>query len=544
MFLIEGLRKFEKIEQLFKDNFILPRFDSAISKPAIISEIPAFDDEIERRVLLEVEELLQKKVFLDFSKPITNQTNRRIFQQLLPDAEKKFREMEDIGKTMKQLDNPGSNDGKGKKGKLEYAYDLLFCAWQLCEQFCEPHRSSVQAICSALSNPSLLQGTPSSIVIVNEIMEPVHNQEDSLWASMNKIETGVKKAWVRKVHDRIKFKYLEVFEAALKKNYRTLLVENIAARPFQVENWRTRKGEKPTFWLCTSLDQLSKDLVKRLVKRTMDAPIDVARAMEEGKKANKADAKKVAEIEASSVRCYVNGNEVQPESNSPIGRYKAYLRAIGGLFDRPELFCDLAKIMEFPMKDEQNMQTDYPKSYEKLMAMNATQKEELRKEFVEWGYASELFDTALKYFIVFQNVLDQATLYYYNRKAMDAKWYKMTLDKKKRGNLGLKKLKEDSEIKKNEFVLRVNGTRCEITVIRHDCVFVQDVILRQEFKLIIDIEKDVIIPPVKDDISMSITCPSNIKDEPEIRSLLWELPLAMESLGFNPLQTIITKPTV
>jgi hypothetical protein len=523
----KGMKGYEMKKRSFETS-IRPRFESAICKMEELAKIQMPKDQIESIFLGLVEKFLQENVFLDFNQFINSPINRRKLQQLVSDAEEIFNEME-------ALDSPGgvklggilrrfgfegpeetSNAGEDKSGD-DFAF--LLCAYQLCDK----HRLAVETICRELLKPQLLQGVSSNSEIVNEIMKHANQQLRPRWAAVNYDRTVLMKEWVQKVRDRITYRYLDVFKGGMMEMIRKLLVDNIAARPFKIENFKTRKNEEATYWACTSLNQLSEDFAKRLVVRTMSAPIDVARAM----------------TLQHHVRCYLNGAEVEAETDTPVGRFKAYLKTCSVLFGHPKLLWDLAQLMGFPSKDKQDMQTDYPHAYSKLMNLDGTQKRDIKAKFVRLGYDQGIFDRALKFFKVYQNILDQKTLYFYTFMLLSARQQKFNLN-----NLGTKKLEEDSNIVKNEFVLRVDGTRCQISVIRHDGFIYQEVVLRQEFTIVIDVENDLIMPPGKDDISMSIICPSNFAEKPEIKTLLFNFPLVLDSLGFAPLKINITKPTV
>lgn len=474
--------------------------ESAKTDKQEATKIEPDDVEMERAFLSEVEELLQKKVFLASDEPINSLTNRSIFQLLLPDAEAIFKEMDEIENATATVES--DEDSPDGLVKLNNDYDFLFCAYQLFEK----HRLAVEEICHELQAPALLQGALSSNGIVNDMMQLVEQHLESPSVIMDSSRSTVMKGWLAKVHRSIKDEYLDVSISEMMNDCRSLLVCNMAARPCSL----------------SSFDQLSSDLEKRLVERKLSTPNDVLRALKGG----------------GHVSCYVNGEEVQAETNTEVGRFKAYLRTYSELFGSAEMFWDLAKEIGFPLEDGRNREADYSKAYAKLMSLDEAQKTALSAKLTEQGYDLDPFDKVLKYFLLSQNVLGQQTLYYFNFNLLRARQEKFKLSKIEARR---PKPSEISNIKNNEFIINVKGSQGEIKIIRYDGILESEVILKQEYTIAFDVKQDKIFAPSKDNVSMRIECPKCLVEESaEIRTLLFVLPLIAESLNYPPL-TIIYK---
>ncbi len=470
-----------------------------------------------------VDTLLRKKLFLDFDKPVSSPANRKILQQQLSDFDAIFTEIDAIGNA-DQLSGSKLKDLSLKflgfrnidrasemgEDKLANDYALLVCAHQLCLQ----HFTRVEEICREIE-PILFQNGVSSIEIVNEIVKDIerlaNEQLTDPWTTMNSDESEVKKKWAQEVIGKIKYRYLDASKPAIMAMYRKMIVANLQRRPVKYHDET----------LYTSFDQLTQKLLN-IFNGRLSAPIDVARAF----------------TLLGNVHCLVAANEITADDN-PCSRFDAYLRTCAACFDDSQLFLDLAKELGFHFtKRKTDLQSEYPKIYKKLFEMSEKDEATLKRKFARRGTPA-LFDKMIKFLKIFQNVLGQQALYFYTHNLIDARRQKFKLKR-----LGIKAI-TDQAIKKNDITVQVDGNRCTITIIRFDGItdpsaseLGQDstLLLRQQYSFTIDVEEDRIYLPTRDDLLLSIDTQRGMQDDPETNTILFDLPMIMQSLEFPSLQ--------
>lgn len=516
-----GMKGYEVKVKSFEDS-IQPRFDSAIYQLQEIAAIQSPDDLIESAFLEGVEEILREKVLLDPKQAINSPSNRKILQQLHPEAGAILEEMDELVRANKQLINPegkisrpvaailkrfgfefaeASQDrpveaSEKRMVKLNNDYAFLVCAYRLCEAYV----AAIENICRGLKQPE-----SSSMGIVNDIVKLGDQHIDSSeWADINSDPPTVKSDWLKKVHDRMTYRCLDVFKLGMMEKYRKLLVQNMSVR----------QCNRPLF------DDLSKKLEQRLVSRKMQAVGDMNRPF----------------TPRDQVRCYVNGNEVRAEQDIPIERFKAYLRTYGELFGHPEMFWFLAQKLGVPIPKGEG-EVNASDAYTKLMSLDPSEKDKLKAFFVK-EYDSANFEKVLKYFKLAFNVLDQQTLYYYVINLLRARAEKFEL---KRVTLGTKEGKAEPNNDKNKYTIRVDGSTCTIKVSRMEDVYMNQVFIKQEYSFSFDVDDDKIFTPKEEQVSITIECPRALAEHnPEISKFLRDLPLIAEAMGYPKLATRYT----
>jgi hypothetical protein len=497
-----------------------PRFTSVNKQEQRNIEIQSinFTSVMEETFLKEVENLLQG-ILLDLKQPINSQDNRSRILKLLPNDDEIKRKLEELdnlsnsGAMVRSIttviskitSSRGDRDESKKTTDEEYTLDryyvILCCAYQLCEMLTIKYSVALKGICQELQKPAICQGEPSSIGFVKDVMELVNAHIRSPWATMNRHPANVTGELLGLVRSKIEFLELPVIMKGMKDLYRATLVQNMTFRQCQIRPF----------------NYLLKSLVDKLYFQSMKTPQDVPRVF----------------TLQGHVCCKVNGKEVQAESNTPEGRFKAFLQTISEPFGQPDMFLNLANLRGFPIvpNSRRTMESIYLDAYKKLMTLNERDRAALKEQFEEI-YGLNTFEKAFKYFKVFQNILEQGILYHFAGALMKARMEKFNL-----AGIGFVKPLEKMGFKKNEFAIEVNGSRCKFRIIRFDGLLHPEVLLRQEYSIVFDVDKDEIVIPTKDQVFLSIDCPSSLAEEKaEIRTLLFDLPLIIESLDFPPLK--------
>lgn len=528
---VKGLNEFERIKKEFETYDIYPRFVSALYKRKELCEIQTERSQIEQMLFAEIEEILTSRVLIDYKKPLKSEPNRRLLIALTPNAEKTFEEMDSIEKANRLANKP--KEGKGDteidgKVKLKNDYDYLAAKYQFCKHLRELHRQAVQAIWLELdrlakfqkNSPSLLKEDSTLHSIVKEILSIFLKNIDIPEATAGSVRTVVLTAWLERICDRIRYRYGDNIKAAMKKSDRSLLIENIKLRPCSV----------PSF------DELLEHMQQELVSENLVSPGNVIHEW-------------MKPESPGLVRCYVDDKEVPPETYTVTGGYEALLQTYSAFFGQPGMFSFFANLIGLPTKagkkkfvdddlregDYSTYDVDFIEVYEKFVNLGETEKEMMKQRF-EQKYSTVRFEDVYNYFKLFQKVLGREMTWYFTKALIDARTEKFNIDPMKAPGL----LQAYERRKKNELIIRVNGPRCEIQVIRYDAVSYPEVILKQEFKIVLDF-KDKSLILSKDKVSLSIEYPSHLKENADVQRFLFDLRFAAKAMGF-PSLIIKSKP--
>lgn len=488
---------------------ILPRFRNKIFQEQASSKITTYSEGIEKKFSDEIDHFLKKELFIDLTTPFDFPENRNVFMKLLPDE----------GEIFKELESRQSNalaDSKEKKNKLEKDYDFLVSSFKVYERICEKYCLALEKICLELNKRSLLEGEPSSIGIINDIIKKLdHHCASSVWKTMSAEPIEVKKKWLNIIHRKIKFEYLDAYKPVMMENYRISLLENISARPCTVPSFR----------------QLLLEFEKKLFLTNMSAPIDVAR---------------IFKLEGF-VNCFTHHIVENPEVETPVGRFKNLLKTFSVLFGEEfsDMFWDLAVLLEFPSDvnlKSSAFETDYPKAYENFKNLTDEKREEIKAQILE-KYPSVEFEKVLKYFKLSQDFLNQSIIYFFTVSLMSARAskFKTKMDMCSEKDIQKKEKISDSGFKKTQIDVEASPSksRCKIKVSRSDGLIDPRVQLKQVYTFAFNVYEDTFNVPYN--VAMSLTCPSDLAEKDEkVKSLLFDLPLIAESLGFPPLKIDLT----
>ena len=125
-------------------------------------------------------------------------------------------------------------------------------------------------------------------------------------------------------------------------------------------------------------------------------------------------------------------------------------------------------------------------------------KKENSNAIFDQKYPTVSFEKVLNYFKLSQKIFGQEMTRYFALALARARKEKFSLDIPGSGLLSV-----DKKLKKNEIIVKFNGQQCEIQIIRFDALFYPEVILRQEYTIAFDINKDDITLSLnKDKISL------------------------------------------
>ncbi len=503
------------------EELVRPRLESALFhlKLALSHQTPK--DLTLTTFTAEVNKLLQGILFLNFDELITSPRNQRVFLQHLPETKAIFSEMEAIGaqnttskvkKKALKLQSLGFNnedkvsENGGDQLRDSYAYSA--CAYTLCERHCV----RVTEICAELE-ATLSRGIPSSNPLVTALHDLLNSHLQSPEVRMYSNGADCRAKWTQEVIAKIRYRYLDGFKQAIMPGYRKMLVDNLRRRPVTFTD-RT---------MYTSFNEVAMSLTKMLT-RELSSSYHIAQAF-----SNK-----------DQVRCFVDGQEVVPDKDYDTLRYDAYLRACSSAFGDSELFSRIAKAIGLDTKTEYTpLLNKYPAVYTALMNMSV---EDLRRTI-----KTEDPEKALRFFKVFQNILAVESLQFFTQNVLDARKQKFNLE-----SLGFTNSEEKSKIN-NTITLSVEGSLCTITIVRINAILdpqartsrrTPPVWLRQEYSLKVNVAEDRIYPPTRDMVSLSVECSPERLDDPEIKTLLFNLRLIMESLDYPPLVARTVKGAV
>jgi hypothetical protein len=457
-----GMGEFEA-QKLALEQQALPTLINKVYQQEKVGDIESPKKQAEMAFMEEVTRLLNDKLFLNLKEPVDSDFNRKMLVLWNGKSEQIFRQMEFLGRVNRQLDNPG----EPAREKLVNDYLFLAYAYQLLDS----HRLVVFDICQELSHPALFTGGTSKRV-VSDILNLVNKHTESPWAFMNANRMMTKKEWIKKILDMLKFRYLAIFEQGMLEQHRSLLIENMKCHPSQIQ----------------SFEKLSLDLLRKLLNQELTNPTDVLRPF-------------TSEV---PIRCYINGEEVKPATHKQRERYDAFLTTFGQLFGQPDMFIYLDQqtaTLTFRHK-ETRMDKDYPVAYQKLWQLAEVEKEILKAIF-DKRYGRGLFDKAFKYFKACQNLLGHEVLYHFTSALLLARDEKL-----KRGAFDTTPVKSTARFSKDEFTIKVNGSKCEISVVRCDGLLNTEALIRQAYTIVFDVKEDTIIPPSREMLSMSIECPT------------------------------------
>lgn len=495
---MEGLK--EKIKSF--QSLFLTRFRSKITQMQTADKIQPYSVSIEKKFFDKIDLFLNENLYIDFDIPPDYDKNREILLKHLPDSAELFKQL-----------NSTSSDKTNKLGK---DYDYLEFSADLYKRLFDKYFSFLDRICSELISPKILNGEPSSYKIVNEIKAHVDQHcSSSIWATMNGDPSEVKKALLKKIHDKIRYEHLDTYKPVMMRNHRRSLVENIAARPCEIPNF----------------DQSLLGFEEKLFLSKVSAPIDIAR---------------IFKLEGF-VNCFQKGVILDTEADTPVGRLKTLLQAFSSAFgeEYSEMLGYLAQLIQFPMNVGLSADTflsDYPNAYKKLVTLTEVEKDEIKTQFSE-AYPQIEFEKALKYLHLSQRIFNQSILYYFTYNLAAARAFKFNTKTEiiSEQDKGKKEELNQSGFKKTQVNVNVNPkkSRCEIHVVRFDAIVDSRVQIRQEYAYSFNVNEDTFTPPST--ISMSINCPRNLAEGDEkIRTLLDILSLVAESLEFPHLEISYT----
>lgn len=486
------------------------RLTKKISHIKKAAEIRSPKEQVEALFLKEVKKELRAKIFFDSRQPVNTTQNRKIAEFHPP-----------CSQLLAQMDALERAPSKDLKEKLVNDYKYSVCAHHILEA----HRTALENLCKEIeaipTDPDMLNQAISSGV-AGEMITLIKRHLSNRYASMNALPSETIKDWKMKIVAIIKYEYLEAIVPAMIKSNRKHLVDNMKARntsPYQSGTLRK--------------------LLQQRFFEAMKNPVDV---------------KRVFTLD-NHVQCYVDGKLLKDEMNCDAGRFANYLETFSHLFGQASLFAgvcsrdpDMFNFLanEFALSTgeiEKGMLEVYEGAYTMLMHMHLATKEasrnaveqkaKIKQNFYESTHNKD-FDKVLKYFVFSQNVLGQGVLYFFNKVLFNVRATILGTDR-----MDVAKPKISSGTEKNEFIVRANGSVCEIAIKRVDGWIDPDFHLIQSYTIRIDVEKETIEAPI--DIAIGVECPTRLKEKPEIKSLLFDLPLIVESLGLPELKIRYTE---